>query len=74
MNVKVVSRAPVARRDNEGLVVQNETDVADKTFIQDLVRSLAVVYPTVGFADDACARGWRVGFGHRKQSPGNREG
>ena len=73
MNVQVVSGAAIAGGDDEGLVVDDETDVADETFVEDLVRDGAIVNAAMWFTSDARARSRSVEFGHF-QAPGNREG
>src|SRR5439155_20690431 len=73
VNVQVVSGAAIAGGDDEGLVVDDETDVADETFVEDLVRDGAIVNAAMWFTSDAGARSRSVGFGHF-QAPGNREG
>ena len=43
VNVKLVTDAPVASRNDDRLIVNNETNVANKTFVENPVNEIAVV-------------------------------
>ena len=64
VNVEAGILAAVGGRDHEGLAVDDETDVAEKSFIEDAVHGLAIVDAAIGFADHTGARGGHLSLRH----------
>src|SRR5260370_37839718 len=61
--VEHISVASERSGDHEGLSVNHEADVAEETFVEDLVDGVAVVNRPLRFAHYARARSWSgVGF------------
>ena len=72
VDVEVVARATVGRRNHEWLVVYHKTDVTDEALVKDLVSGCAIVDTAVRLADYARARTGTIRFRH-DGFPGVRE-
>jgi hypothetical protein len=64
VNIKVRVFAAVRCRDHKRLPVDHKSYVADKPFVEDVVRGLAIINTALGFADYTCPLGWHLSFGH----------
>src|SRR4029077_15561194 len=63
VDVKHVSVASERSWDHEGLSVNEEADVAEEGFVEDLVDGVAVVNRALRFTHNARARSWNgIGF------------
>src|SRR5262245_24260033 len=69
VNIQIVARTPVGRRNHERLPVDVEANLADETFVKNFVNRLAIVDAPVRFAHDAGARAWGDGLRHEKRTP-----
>jgi hypothetical protein len=70
MDIKVVALASIAGRDDERLAIDNEADVTEETFVQDLVGDGAVVDGALRLAGHTGAGRGRRGLGHVRGSSG----
>jgi hypothetical protein len=68
MDIKVVAAASIAGRDDERLTIDDEADVTEEAFVQDLVGEGAVVDGALRLASDTGARRGCIGLGHVRGS------
>ena len=64
VNIEVIPRAAVAGWNHKRLIVHDEADVADKTFVQNLVGGCAVVNAALWLANDTGTGSWAMRLGH----------
>jgi hypothetical protein len=70
MNVEPIAIASVRCRDHEGLAVDHEANVAQKSFVENAIYSFAIIDTTVRLADQTGPRRWSIGLGHGRTNSG----
>jgi hypothetical protein len=64
MDIKVRVFAAVRCRDHKRLAIDQKSDVAYESFVENAVRGLAVINSALGFADYTRPLGWHLSFRH----------
>src|SRR5438128_9178169 len=73
MDVEDVAVASVTGGDDEGMAIDDEADVANETFVKNLVNGRPIIDSPLRLANHTRTRGWRCGIRHAEEAPGNRE-
>ena len=61
MKIEAVADARVVGGDDEGLGIDNEADVADKSFVENFIDGFGVIFAAVGQTTHSGALGWSDG-------------
>ena len=64
MDVEAIVFASVRGGDHKRLAVGDETHMAQKTFVENAIRGLAIIDAALGFADETSPRCGHSGLGH----------